>query len=103
MTTLRQLRYFAAVAQTGSATRAATLLNVSQPSISAAIRELEADFGQALFFRRQAQGLELTPFGTEKVREAREILARVEAMSHRDGKGPRNRLVLGYFATLGPT
>lgn len=103
MTTLRQLRYFAAVAQTGSATRAAALLNVSQPSISAAIRELEADFGQALFFRRQAQGLELTPFGTEKVREAREILARVEAMSHRDGKGPRNRLVLGYFATLGPT
>ena len=103
MTTLRQLRYFAAVAQTGSATRAAALLNVSQPSISAAIRELEADFRQALFFRRQAQGLELTPFGTEKVREAREILARVEAMAHRDGDGPRNRLALGYFVTLGPT
>ncbi len=103
MTTLRQLRYFAAVAQTGSATRAAALLNVSQPSISAAIRELEADFRQALFIRRQAQGLELTPFGAEKVREAREILARVEAMSHRDGKGARSRLVLGYFATLGPT
>ena len=103
MMTLRQLRYFAAVAQTGSATRAAAVLNVSQPSISAAIRELEADFGRALFFRRQAQGLELTPFGTEKVREAREILIRVEAMSHRDGRGARTRLVLGYFATLGPT
>lgn len=103
MVTLRQLRYFAAVAQTGSATRAAVLLNVSQPSVSAAIRELEADFRHALFIRRQAQGLELTPFGTEKVREAREILARVEAMSRRDGKGPRNRLALGYFATLGPT
>lgn len=103
MITLRQLRYFAAVAQTGSATRAAVLLNVSQPSISAAIRDLEADFRQALFLRRQAQGLELTPFGAEKVREARDILAQVEAMSHRDGNGPRKRLVLGYFATLGPT
>ena len=103
MITLRQLRYFAAVAQTGSATRAAALLNVSQPSISAAIRDLEADFRQALFLRRQAQGLELTPFGAEKVREARDILALVDAMSHRDGNGPRRRLVLGYFATLGPT
>lgn len=103
MTTLRQLRYFTAVAQTGSATRAASLANVSQPSISAAIRELEAEFGQALFFRRQAQGLELTPFGAEKVGEAREILSRVEAMSRRGGKGPLGRLMLGYFATLGPT
>ncbi|WP_413872550.1 LysR family transcriptional regulator [Albidovulum sp.] len=102
MTTLRQLRYFTAVAQTGSATRAAALLNVSQPSISAAIRELEADLGQALFLRRQALGLDLTPFGADKVREAREILARVEAMTDAGGKGARNRLVLGYFATLGP-
>lgn len=101
MPTLRQLRYFAAVAQTGSATRAAALLNVSQPSISAAIRELEADLGRALFLRRQAQGLELTPFGAESAREAREILARVETMMNRTGTPLR--LALGYFATLGPT
>ena len=101
MPTLRQLRYFAAVAQTGSATRAAALLNVSQPSISAAIRELEADLGRALFLRRQAQGLELTPFGAESAREAREILARVESMMNRTGTPLR--LALGYFATLGPT
>lgn len=100
MATLRQLHYFMAAAQTGSATRAAALLNVSQPSISAAIRHLEEEMGRTLFLRRQAQGLELTPFGAEAVREARDILARVEAMMRRTGTG--FRLVVGYFETLGP-
>lgn len=103
MTTLRQLRYFTAAAQTGSATAAAAMLNVSQPSVSAAIRDLEATLGQPLFLRQQARGLELTPFGTAKVREARDILARMETMLETGAGAGHRRLVLGYFATLGPT
>jgi len=82
MITVRKLAYFAQAAQDGSATRAARALHVSQPSVSAAIRELEETLGCKLFHRRQAQGLELTPFGVEKLREAREILSQVRRMEH---------------------
>lgn len=99
MISFRHLHYFTAAAQSGSATRAARLLNVSQPSISAAIRELEAQFGQKLFERRQARGLELTGFGAEKLAEARAILSRLDGFS--SGTSPAPRLSLAYFATLG--
>lgn len=97
---LRQLRYFVATAQTGSATRAAAMLNVSQPSVSAAIRELEQRLGQPLFHRRHAQGLDLTAFGADRLARARKVLDAAEDFAAGDG-GPA-RLTLGYFATLGP-
>lgn len=103
MITLRQLHYFVAAAQAGSATRAADQLSVSQPSVSAAIRELEAEFGQKLFERRQARGLELTQFGAGKLAEAREVLGRVDHFTAVAGAGRAPRLSLAYFATLGPS
>jgi len=51
LATIRQLHYFVATAQTGSATRAAALRNVSQPSVSVPIRERAVDLGQPLFHR----------------------------------------------------
>ena len=101
MISFRHLHYFTAAAQSGSATRAARLLNVSQPSISSAIRELETQFGQKLFERRQARGLELTGFGAAKLAEARAILSRLDGFS--SGASPVPRLSLAYFATLGPS
>lgn len=103
MISLRQLHYFVAAAQAGSATRAAERLNVSQPSISTAIRELEGQFGQPLFERRQALGLELTRFGVEKLAEARLVLDRMEHFATVSGAGPSPRLSLAYFATIGPS
>lgn len=103
MVSFRHLHYFAAAARTGSATRAAQLLNVSQPSVSAAIRELEAEFGQPLFERRQARGLELTAFGAGKLAEARAVLSRLERFASASGASPAPRLGLAYFATLGPS
>ena len=60
---LRQLEYFAAAAHHGGAARAAQALNVSQPSISKAIADLEALWGEALFVRLHARGMELTAAG----------------------------------------
>lgn len=50
-TTLRQLSYFVALADTGSFTRAAEQMGVSQPSLSQQIRALEAIIGAPLFER----------------------------------------------------
>lgn len=97
---MRQLRYFVATAQTGSATRAAAILNVSQPSVSAAIRELEQRLGQPLFHRRHAEGLELTGFGADRLARAQATLD--AAADFVSGDDRPARLTLGYFATLGP-
>ena len=73
--TLRQLEYLVAVADYGSIALAAERVNVSSPSISAAIAQLEAAFGLQLFIRRHAQGLSLTEGGRQFTQTAREVLA----------------------------
>jgi len=73
--TLRQLEYLVAVGETGSIAAAADRVNVSSPSISAAIAQLEQEFGLPLFVRRHAQGLSLTQGGRQFVAEARAVLA----------------------------
>ena len=57
--TLRQLSYFIAAGETGSVTRAAERVSISQPSVSAAISHLETEFGVQLFVRQHAQGLSM--------------------------------------------
>jgi DNA-binding transcriptional LysR family regulator len=59
---LRHLRYFAAVAETGTVTEAARRLRIAQPSLSQQIRQLERCIGTTLF-RRLPQGMELTEGG----------------------------------------
>ena len=72
--TLRQLTYFIAAGETGSVTRAADQVNISQPSISAAISHLEMEFGVQLFVRHHAQGLSLTPAGQRLLLAAKETI-----------------------------
>lgn len=72
--TLRQLSYFVAAGETGSVTRAAEQVNISQPSISAAIAHLETELGVQLFIRHHAQGLSLTPVGQHLLAAAKEVL-----------------------------
>jgi DNA-binding transcriptional LysR family regulator len=99
---LRQLSYFVATAEAGSTLRAAEALNVSQPAVSVAIGQLEDIFGQKLFVRRHAQGVDLTPFGRRKLGEVRHLLAHANALS---GGGPdelSGELEVGVFSTLGP-
>lgn len=63
-----QLRSFHAVAREGSATVAARVLMISQPTITTQIKELEAAYGVELFHRR-GRGLELTQSGQELLLE----------------------------------
>jgi len=72
--TLRQLEYFVAVGETGSIARASERINVSSPSISSAISQLEAEFGLPLFVRQHAQGLSLTQGGRQMLEQARTVL-----------------------------
>lgn len=81
--TLRQLEYLVAVADCGSVALAAERVNVSSPSISAAISQLEASYGLQLFIRRHAQGLSLTEGGRQFTATAREVLAAAGRLTDR--------------------
>jgi DNA-binding transcriptional LysR family regulator len=74
---LRHLRYFVAVAELESISRAAKRLHVSQPPLSRQIRDLEAELGVALF-KRDARRLTLTSPGEVFLSEARAILQRFD-------------------------
>lgn len=100
---LRLLRYFAAAAQTGSTTAAARQLNVSQPSISVAIRELEALLEETLFARDAGSKMTLTRFGVRKLAEARQLLAAANAFELDDsGDAASGEVHIGVFSTLAP-
>lgn len=71
---VRELRYFATVAEELHFTRAAERLYVSQPALSKQIRALERQLGAELF-RRDPQGVTLTEAGAALLPHARRVLA----------------------------
>jgi DNA-binding transcriptional LysR family regulator len=75
---LRQLNYLVVTGEECSIRAAARRLYVSQPQISRALRELEAELGIELLYRDH-QGVELTAAGEELVAHGREILERMTA------------------------
>jgi DNA-binding transcriptional LysR family regulator len=75
---VRVLRYFLAVVDEASITRAAAVVRVAQPSLSRQLRGLEASLGRELFDRRDGR-LRLTPAGRQLVPLARDIVARADA------------------------
>ena len=78
--TLRQLEYFVAVGEAGSIMLAAGKVNVSSPSISAAISQLETEFGMPLFVRQHAQGLSLTQAGRTLMEQAKVVLREADRL-----------------------
>ena len=99
---LRQLEYLVAAAHHGGAARAAQQLHVSQPSISKAIAELESLWGERLFVRLHARGLELTAAGAVRVRQARAVLRQAESLQAPRAVELVGRLRVGCLSTLGP-
>jgi DNA-binding transcriptional LysR family regulator len=78
---LRLLRYVTAAADCGNVTEAARRLEVSQPSVSAAIAELEQMLGITIFVRHHAKGVTLTPAGQRLIHGARLLLKHAEEFS----------------------
>lgn len=73
---IRQIRYFVAVAESKSLTRAVERLSVEQPALSVNIKRLEEELGQQLF-HRSAKGMQLTHAGNELLSHAYGILRQV--------------------------
>lgn len=91
--TLQQLRYFVEVAAEGSISGAADLLYVSQPTMSAALKDLESRVGSTLFVR-STRGVWLTEDGTEFLGYARQVLEQAELLEQRYlGRAPSRRLL----------
>lgn len=103
--TFRQLEYLAAVGDAGTIARASERLNVSSPSISAAISQLEAEFGAQLFVRQHAQGLSLTPGGQRIFNEAKRILdsaGGLTDLANDIADAARGPIAVGALSTIAP-
>lgn len=96
---LRQLRYFQAVAEELSYSRAAERLRIAQPALSRAVQEIEAELGGPLLDRNRRR-VSLTPAGKVLLREASILFERwEEAMRRvkRTAAGEEGELRLGYI------
>jgi DNA-binding transcriptional LysR family regulator len=91
--TLQQLYYFIEVAAEGSITAAAEILFVAQPTMSAAMKDLETRVGRSLLLR-SARGVSLTTDGTEFLGYARQVVEQVALLEQRYlGRPPLRRLL----------
>lgn len=102
--TLKQLKYFAALAQTGHYRKAAEHVGISQPSLSLQIAALEDRLGLVLVERGRA-GAVLSPAGREVLMRVGRILEDVAALNDLSARlktGMAGALRLGSSPTLGP-
>jgi LysR family hydrogen peroxide-inducible transcriptional activator len=102
--TIRQLRYFDALARHGHFRRAAQACSISQPALSMQIKELEDALGGVLL-ERNARQVALTRFGEELVERIRDILRSVDelgdfARAAQDQLA--GRLRIGMIPTIAP-
>jgi DNA-binding transcriptional LysR family regulator len=99
---VRQLRYFVAVAEELSFSRAARRLNLSQPPLSVQIKAIEEQLGATLF-DRDKRNVVLTRAGEVLLDQARGVLdhmERADEMVRRAVRGEAGRIVLGFTASV---
>lgn len=101
---LRQLRYFVAIAQELNFTRAAEVCFVGQSTLSAGLKELEDTLGARLV-ERDRQNVAITPIGREILERAKVILAASEDLveyAGAAGKPMMGTIRLGVIPTIAP-
>jgi DNA-binding transcriptional LysR family regulator len=94
----QRLRYFVAVAEELSFSRAAERLHMAQPPLSYQIKRLEEELGAQLFHRTK-RSVRLTDAGRLLLAEARGLLVHAEqtaSVVHRVGQGEVGRLTVGF-------
>jgi LysR family nitrogen assimilation transcriptional regulator len=100
---LKQLRYFAKIAEQGSFSQGARTLHIAQPALSHHIRQLEEELGVVLF-ERHARGVRLTEPGARLLDHARLVLRQLET-AHDDvtnlADKPRGTVRLGLASAVG--
>jgi LysR family hydrogen peroxide-inducible transcriptional activator len=102
--TLQQLAYFVAVADERSFSRAADVCSVSQPALSAQLRELESRLGVQLV-ERLPRDVRVTPAGAALLPRARMVLTSVDELieiASTDDAMLRGPLVVGVIPTIAP-
>jgi LysR family nitrogen assimilation transcriptional regulator len=100
---LRQLRYFVAIVELGSFSKAASALNIAQPALSLHVRNMEADLQVQLLFR-SPQGVVATEAGEILLRNARIIIDQF-SVAEEEIRGfeaePSGEVRLGLPGTIG--
>lgn len=102
--TLTELRYIVAVARERHFGKAAVLCNVSQPTLSVAIKKLEEELGVAIFERRSSE-LSISPVGERIIEQAQQTLEAANSVKQVAEHG-KNQLAgplrIGAIHTIGP-
>lgn len=102
--TLKQMRYFEALARHGHFGRAAEVCAISQPALSMQIKEMEESVGSTLFERASRQ-VRLTNFGEAFALRVRDILRSVDELEDL-ARASKDRLVgrlrIGVIPTIAP-
>ena len=80
--TIQQLRYVLTIAETGSMNKAAELLYVSQPSLTASVQELEKETGIRIF-NRSGRGVTVTNDGAEFLQYANQVVGQFEILTEK--------------------
>jgi DNA-binding transcriptional LysR family regulator len=102
---LRHLRYFIAVAENLSFTRAAERLHIAQPPLSQQIRQLEEELGVTLLHRTRRH-VELSDAGRVFLEQAKQIIRATEmaaVQAQRAQRGEIGRLAVGFFEHMSYT
>lgn len=100
---VRRIRNFVAVVETGSIARAAQVLHIAQPALSAQMRRMEELVGCQLL-SRSSRGVTPTEAGIEFCRQAREVLTQLEALQavgRHSEASPTGHVVIGAPASTG--